>query len=270
MKAIRVAVKTPNKLRVPGLRENIGLYFSLSKFLKINSLRQSRGGSPRFVFEADLSVSRVTYLDADLWFRKNPAPIFTEFELSGKHVLITDHAYASEYDLSATSGQYCVQFVTFVRNTGEVVRKWWEDRCIEWCFGYFEDGKFGDQMYLDDWPLRFCNEVHVLDNKELTLAPWNARRFPYGNAVFFHFHGLRIASPRKLNLGKFYLPRPVIKYVYRPYASELNEAVNRLEESGFFLQAQAQPLGVMRRALWRLTFLYRQFRQAIPKHTLRW
>ena len=60
--------------------------------------------APRFVFEADADVQRVTYLDADLWFRRAPAPIFREFEASGKEVLITDHAYAPEHDQSAVSG----------------------------------------------------------------------------------------------------------------------------------------------------------------------
>jgi hypothetical protein len=93
--------------------------------------------SLRFVFEADASLKRVTYLDADMWFRKNPAPIFREFDVSEKHVLITDHNYAPEYDASAKSGQYCVQFMTFNRDGGEVVRKWCEKRCIEWCFARF-------------------------------------------------------------------------------------------------------------------------------------
>ena len=72
--------------------------------------------APKFVFNSDPSVERVTYLDADLWFRKSPAPIFQEFDNSGKDVLITDHAYAPEYDLSEKSGQYCVQFTTFTRD----------------------------------------------------------------------------------------------------------------------------------------------------------
>ena len=89
--------------------------------------------APKFVFKADISVKKVTYLDADLWFRKSPAPIFQEFDQTGKSVLITDHAYAPEYDLSEKSGKYCVQFTTFAREGSESVRKWWEDRCIEWC-----------------------------------------------------------------------------------------------------------------------------------------
>src|SRR5450755_1517610 len=99
--------------------------------------------APRFVFEADTTAARVTYLDADVWLRRNPASIFAELDDSRKDVLITEHAYAPEYDQSACSGQYCVQFVTFTREGGEPVRKWWEERCIEWCFARYENGKFG-------------------------------------------------------------------------------------------------------------------------------
>lgn len=166
--------------------------------------------APRFVFETDTTVERVTYLDADIWFRKNPKPILDELDASGKQVLITDHAYAPEYDLSWRSGQFCVQFMTFNKNGGETVRKWWEDRCIEWCFDRFEDGKFGDQKYLDDWPYRFHSLVHVLNDKGKALAPWNAIRYPFGNSIFYHFHGLRILSPKKVKIGIYKIPKVLI------------------------------------------------------------
>lgn len=239
------------KLALPNVR-----LLSLDK-LETQELRQLKPGrkkgeycwtltpfAPRFVFEADASVSRVTYLDADLWFRKSPDAIFRELEATGKDVLITDHSYAPEYDQTMTSGQYCVQFVTFTRDGGEVVRKWWEERCVEWCFDRFEDGKFGDQKYLDEWPEKFSDKVHVLANPELTLAPWNATRFPYGQGVTWHFHGLRILKPTlqsyAVDLGVYPLPKVTRENVYRLYIADLSYAIRMVLDAGGTIDAQAQ------------------------------
>jgi hypothetical protein len=203
--------------------------------------------APRFVFEADSSVGRVTYIDADLWFRKHPKKLFDELDAANKHVLITDHAYAPEYDQSATSGQYCVQFVTFTRSGGEHVRKWWEERCIEWCFARFEDGKFGDQKYLDDWPERFVDAVHVLRDKELVLAPWNASRFPYGNAVLFHFHELRLIAKNKIEIGNYFLPNALRRDVYQAYYADMRESLEQLHRVGVIVVPQARPVSFARR-----------------------
>jgi len=199
--------------------------------------------APRFVFEADQTVERATYLDADLWFRKHPKPILDEFDASGKQVLITDHAYAPEYDQSATSGQYCVQFMTFNRDGGELVRKWWEERCIEWCFARAEEGKFGDQKYLDDWPQRFADYVHVLEHPEWTQAPWNASRFPYSQCLFYHFHGLRIAEDGFVDFGPIYgLPKFLIENVYEPYMIDISEAINRINKMGITIYPQTKKI----------------------------
>jgi hypothetical protein len=229
--------------------------------------------SIRFVFDTEQSVERVTYLDADMWFRKNPASIFREFEASGKHVLITDHAYAPEWDQSALSGQYCVQFMTFTREGGEIVRKWWEDRCIEWCYARFEEGKFGDQKYLDDWPERFSRQVHVLSDNELLLAPWNATRFPYGRAVCWHFHALRIvkrpfSNKIGIDCGKYPLPIATRQYIYNEYLNDMRFSVNEIKRLGGDVNEQAQrPITVMLGALivgvWRQTWRAR-IRQYLP------
>ena len=192
--------------------------------------------APKFVFKADISVKRVTYLDADLWFRKSPAPIFQEFDNSGKDVLINDHEFAPEYDLSEKSGHYCTQFTTFTREGGENVRKWWEERCIEWCFDRFENGKFGDQKYLDDWPERFPEQVHVLSNQGWTLAPWNANRFPYSNGIFWHFHELRLTEKQSKPLVQFTtsysIPSITRKQIYEPYLEDLRVVIEIMKSHG--------------------------------------
>ena len=192
--------------------------------------------TPRFVFDSDSTVERVTYLDADLWFQKSPSPIFQEFENSGKDVLITDHAYSPEYDITEKSGQYCVQFTTFNRVGGEMVRKWWEERCIEWCYAKFENGKFGDQKYLDDWPDRFPEKVHVLSNKAWTLAPWNASRFPYSGGIFWHFHELRItekhSKPMVQLVTSYSIPPITREQIYGPYINDLRSAIESMKDYG--------------------------------------
>jgi len=195
--------------------------------------------TPRFVFETDPTAERVTYIDADMWFRKSPSPIFLEFELSGKQVLITDHGYAPEHDQSATSGQFCVQFMTFNRVGGEIVRKWWEERCIEWCYARAEDGKFGDQKYLDDWGERFVGQVHILQHQEWMLAPWNSIRFPYNGAICHHFHGLRIVDNRSVTIAEQYaIPQPTREYLYMPYLNDIKNSLATLNSVGHTAMAQ--------------------------------
>lgn len=199
--------------------------------------------APKFIFEVDRDIDRVTYIDADLWFRNNPNEIFAEFESSGKSVLITEHHYAPEYDQSSKSGKYCVQFMTFTKNDGEFVRQWWQDRCIEWCFARFEDGKFGDQKYLDDWTQRFPKHVHVLKNAELILAPWNATRFSYKNSVIWHFQGLKLIN-KNASLFAFFgfykLPSITRKHIYFQYLKDLCYSINLLNKHNHIIQTQGR------------------------------
>ncbi len=198
----------------------------------------------RFVFERDETARRVTYLDADVWFMSSPKRIFEELEQAKKSVLITDHAYSPECDETEASGQYCVQFMCFYREDGENVRQWWEDRCIEWCYDRSEDGKFGDQKYLDDWPTRFAEDVHVLQNPQWTLAPWNALRFPIDDGVIWHFQALRLqlrGGRFFADFGSYKLPARTRAEVYAPYLEDLGAAIDLMQAHGVAARPQASP-----------------------------
>ena len=187
------------------------------------------------VFSLDSGIERLTYLDADLWLRKSPHDIFQELELSQKSVLITDHAYSPEHDQSATSGQYCVQFLTFYRDNTIDIREKWASQCIDWCYAKAEFGKFGDQKYLDVWPEEYSDRVHVLKDEGLLLGPWNATRFPYGRSVAWHFHGLKLFKKPDNNLGliittdTYTIPNVAQVNVYKPYIDELIVALELMK-----------------------------------------
>jgi hypothetical protein len=196
---------------------------------------------PHFLFETRPELSEVTYLDADLFFFSSPEPLFAE--LGDDAVLITPHRYAPPYAHHLTSGIYNVQFVTFRRGQpGLEVVDWWRERCLEWCYNRLEDGKFGDQKYLDDWTERFTG-VHVLEHLGGGLAPWNALGHEVGRAgpqitvdgaplVFFHFHGLRLMRNGRhvLHPAGYHVPRPVLRAVYAPYLSALDAAAREIRD----------------------------------------
>lgn len=205
--------------------------------------------TPRFVFDADASVQRVTYLDADIWFCQSPRPIFIELEKSGKDVLITEHCYAAEFDQSKTSGTFCVQFLTFNRIGGAELCKWWEDRCIEWCYARYENGKFGDQKYLDEWPHLFGHAVHVLEDKHLALGPWNVSSRADANPVFYHFQGLRMNRHKVFFSSEYYFAATTIERLYMPYVAELRSSVAFLKSVGWDISSQLKWGEVMQRFL---------------------
>jgi hypothetical protein len=211
-------VETPELISIKKERTHTEYCWTLTPFI------------PKWVFGQDSNIERLTYVDADMYFLKSPLPIFKEFESFQKPVMITDHAYDAEYDQSIASGQFCVQFMIFRRGLCEPVRQWWEQRCLEWCYNRCENGKFGDQKYLDEWPIIFNDYVHVLHQLDALLAPWNAKRFPMSRAIAFHFHGLRFLSNNKILLYLGYLiPNVVYDNLYLPYTNILIEQVQRLE-----------------------------------------
>lgn len=186
-------------------------------------------------------LPEVTYLDADLCFYGKASILFDEFEQSGASVLITPHRYTPQYDQSKTSGIYCVQFMTFKADaSGLNILQWWQDRCIEWCYNRVEDGKFGDQKYLDDWPERFAG-VHVLRHVGGGVAPWNIQQYSLSQKihqlyvddspiVFYHYHAYKYYTDQSHDLGGYRLTADVVSLIYRPYVEALTAAKAKVRE----------------------------------------
>lgn len=197
-----------------------------------------------FVIER-YKVSSCTYLDADLFFYRDPKVLFDE--MGDRSILITEHRYPPKFNRTSLSGIYCVQFITFVNDeNGIKALKWWREACIDWCYDRYEDGKFGDQKYLDDWTTRFKG-VHVLQHLGGGLASWNVEQYPFverkGNnivfrdtvrneqfeAVFYHFHHVRFYKNDVVDLGWRHPTMPVVKHLYTPYILELQESEKRVK-----------------------------------------
>ncbi len=191
---------------------------------------------PLYVFGTRPEVGEVTYIDADLMFFSDPEALFDE--MGDASVLITPHRYAPEHAHQAINGIYNVQFLPFRRDErGLRILNWWHDRCIEWCYYRLEDGKLGDQKYLDDWPERF-DGVHVLQHKGGGLAPWNISQYDVHERdgrvlvdddalVFFHYHRfqLRARGDHAWQPPGYPISERQRELVYDPYLAEIDRAV---------------------------------------------
>lgn len=172
-----------------------------------------------------------TYLDADIFFFSTPEVLLKELE--GKDVIITEHRFSPQYQEYIVNGIYNVQFVAF-RNSenGRAILQWWRERCIEWCYARLEDGKLGDQKYLDDWTERFSG-VQVLQHLGGGVGPWNAQRYNFYKdqklhgkdqdsgkefeVVFYHFHNFKFSDAGFAKAVFYDLSKNVCKHIYQPY-----------------------------------------------------
>ena len=178
----------------------------------------------------NFNLDNCTYLDADIYFFSNPEILVNEIENSS--IIITDHRFSPMYDQSSTVGIYNVQFLTFKNDkNGMEALNWWRKQCIIWCYNRFENGKFGDKKYLDDWLVRFKG-VNVLKNLGAGVAPWNIQQYkieeiPF-NLVFYHFHGINFLLNNKIDLGNYRLKKKDLEIIYKPYLIHLEKIKNSL------------------------------------------
>ena len=186
---------------------------------------------PLFVFRQEPTLEGVIYLDADLMFYHHPGPILSE--LGAASILIHPHRYAPEYaDRAQASGIYSVGMVAFRNDArGLACLNWWRERCNEWCYFRAEDGKLGDQKYLDDWPTRFAG-VAVSEHPGVGLAPWNIGNYGLSfngeqllvfavPLVFYHYHSFRPLGRGVYWLADYALTRRQHRLIYEPYLREM-------------------------------------------------
>jgi hypothetical protein len=145
-------------------------------------------------------VDLITYLDADLFFFADPAPIYAE--IADHPIAIIGHRFPPNLRYLERAGIYNVGWLSFRRDERAFTcLRWWRERCLEWCYDQVKDGRYADQKYLDDWPARFQGVI-VLQHKGANLAPWNLANYKiHADAthvwvdeqplIFFHFHGFK-------------------------------------------------------------------------------
>lgn len=188
---------------------------------------------PLHVFEQAHYIQALTYLDADLFFCKSPAEAYEEW--GDNSVYIVSHRFPKGHEVTGptNAGKFNVGYLSFQRDAeGLKCLKWWADRCIEWCFNRVEDGKLGDQKYLDDFPTLFKKVVQS-DHLGINIGEWNIFGFTIHfdgknfrvnskyDLVVFHFNCVDLTNTNQMICvqGKNY------RQIYKHYAESIGNAI---------------------------------------------
>lgn len=202
---------------------------------------------PYFVLERRPEIDFITYVDADLLFYSPVQPLFDE--IGDASIAIIEHRFSERLKDREVNGRFCVEWVSFRRDEqGMACLSRWRDQCIEWCYYRLEEGRMGDQKYLDEWPARY-SACHILMHAGAGIAPWNYSRYRFAHdgqgritvdgepLVFYHFHQFQMLSNGGFDrLSDFYTREcEEPQSVYSAYESVLAAILERVRavEPGF-------------------------------------
>jgi len=178
----------PELASVKPTRKLIEYYFTLSPFL------------PHFLFSRT-TADRITYIDGDLYFYTSPRPVLDT--LGEASVAITPHRFSFDFRNHHIFGRFNVAWLTYRRCAeGLDCLNTYRADCTAWCYDRVENGRFGDQKYLDSWPGRYPS-LKIIEHKGFNLANWNIHNYMIrlkndvvmiddDPLIFFHFASAQI------------------------------------------------------------------------------
>ena len=196
-----------------------------------------------FVIDNYKDVDLITYLDADIYFYSNIEPIFDE--IGDSSIAIIEHRFSPRLADRIVNGRFCVEWCSFRRdNEGLACLNLWREKCLEWCYYRLEDGKMGDQKYLDSWPIDF-KSCHIIQHLGAGVAPWNYSQYVFSTTssdssilvdgiplIFYHFHQFQLLGPKSSSRLSDFYRRECIEpqSVYKLYETHLYSLIREFQE----------------------------------------
>lgn len=193
-----------------------------------------------YVMQNNPKIDFLTYVDADLLFYSDVQPLFDE--IGEASIAIIEHRFSDWLKDREVNGRFCVEWVGFRRDAqGLSCLGRWREQCLEWCYYRLEDGKMGDQKYLDDWPARYP-DCHILQHPGAGVAPWNYDQYAFTfnsemqiavqatPLIFYHFHQFQLLKNGKFDrLSNFYTMHcPEPNPVYEAYEIALEQSLSEV------------------------------------------
>jgi hypothetical protein len=182
----------------------------------------------------------VAWVDSDILFYSSLKPTIDKM-LGGYSIALMPHYFPKEKEyLNNKIGKYNAgMFIFKVDENSRLAFSDWRKQCIEWCYMRYEEGRLGDQMYLNPWTTKYKG-VYEVPTKGVDIGPWRVKTHKIertGNEQFtidgdplvcFHFHGYKFyAENNKVK------PFPITvghRAIYSIYTREIENAWREVQK----------------------------------------
>lgn len=196
---------------------------------------------PLYILKKKPDTKYIVYLDADLYFFGDAMRGVSEI---GKNsLLVVEHRFPKGMEgIEKRNGKFNLAFNVFKNDSiGIKCLNRWRKQCLDWCYYKPEDGKMGDQGYLNEWP-ELYKELVISKNVGLDAAPWNISQYKVtkkegrvfinnDELICYHFHQFQVLGPRSFNrVFGYTLSKNVIDYIYKVYEDEIIKQYKRVKD----------------------------------------
>jgi hypothetical protein len=186
----------------------------------------------------------VAYVDADCYFFSDLTIITDELN-SSNQILIHEHRFSPDrlmwekssgrFNVGVVAGIVGDQFNSCISN--------WREQVIAECVLDPENGKCGDQAYLNTWPEKYT-KLRIMPQKGAGVGPWNMANYTISqeskkikvdeeNLIFFHFSRFKIVRLNQIFsvyicAEGYEVPKNIEQTIYKEYAKSLIAARRKL------------------------------------------
>lgn len=204
------------------------------------------------------------YIDADMYFYHDPQILVYEMLSAGKSVMMVPHRFTERNQhLAPKVGNYCVEFNCFKNDVdGLEVLDYWHNQCLECCSNLGDGIHWGDQKYMDEWPILFSSKVHVCEHPGAGIAPWNIEWYQdlddktksivyrkneeRTDVIFYHFQSIRYIRKKEIDTSLIannpHVDYGLVDTLYKPYLQRIDIKKDSIREKyGIDLLVKSHP-----------------------------
>ena len=198
----------------------------------------SKSAAMHYVMNKIPDGDALVFSDNDVIYFSSPKNILNRIASLGKSIAIVPHRFPKEKEyMNERVGRYNAGLVYFIagENSRLCIRDWRKE-CVNWCYLKYENGRFGDQLYMNAWPEKYTG-VYEIPDKGVNVGSWSLSNWKVSKKegifyidesllVCYHYHRIKFYID-----GNTVKPLPIYIFhdeLYQAYTAMLQYAWDKM------------------------------------------